>query len=132
MSAAGVVLISGELVILAKRIFFWEGIPVRYGGYWSPFAGAIEENETPKEAAQRELFEESGVKLPLESFKFQKVIHKDRPFHLFLAEVESIPKITLDEEHTELGTFRIDLLHTIDPIDKEVVKCIKNYKKNRN
>lgn len=132
MEAAGVALVSGDLVVLAKRIFFWEGVPVSYGGFWSPFAGAIEENETPQEAAQRELFEESGVKLPLELFKFQKVIHTDKPFHLFIAEVKSIPEITLDEEHTELGTFLIDNLHTIEPIDEEIIECIKSYKKNRN
>lgn len=132
MEAAGVVLICGKLAVLAKRVFFWKDIAVAYGGYWSPFAGQIEENETAQEAAQRELFEESGVKLSLELFKFQKVIHKDKPFHLFIAEVDTIPEITLDEEHTELGTFLIDTLHTIEPIDEEIVECIKSYTKNRN
>jgi len=131
MSAAGVVLVSDNLALLCKRIYFWEGIKVSYGGYWSPFAGSIEVGESPKETARRELIEESGIELPIEMFKFKKVIHTDIEFHLFVVELSSIPQVNLCQEHTEQGTFKIELLHTLEPIDEQVVKTIKEFK-NRN
>lgn len=131
MIAAGVVLISGDLVLLCKRIYVCDGIKVGYGGYWSPFAGAIEDGESPAETARRELIEEAGVELPIEKFNFKKVIHTDREFHLFVIELDSIPEILLDQEHTEQGVFKIDLLHTIEPIDENVINTIKEFK-NRN
>jgi len=138
MSAAGVVLISGDLVLLCKRAEFFEGQRLPYGGFWSPFAGAIEQGETPAQAAKRELYEESEIDLPIELFKFNKTILRtineqyNKDFHLFVVELDSIPEVVLDEEHTEQGTFLIEHLHTIEPIDEEIIKVIKSYIKNRN
>ena len=45
---------EGELLVLRRA-------PERLG-YWSLVAGGIEPDETPREAAQRELLEETGLK----------------------------------------------------------------------
>jgi 8-oxo-dGTP pyrophosphatase MutT (NUDIX family) len=62
-------------------------------------SGTIEDGETPVEAAKRELFEESGIDLPLESFEAVSVLEHDmRPFkseihtrHFFQVEIEEKP-----------------------------------------
>ena len=60
--AAGVLITCKNCVVLSKRIKTYEGQKVSYGGYWSPFAGLIEKGEDARDAAIRELEEESGVK----------------------------------------------------------------------
>ena len=36
------------------------------GGHWHVVAGALEDGESPQQAAERELFEETGLRVPLE------------------------------------------------------------------
>jgi len=50
----------GTSVLLGKRNFSPE---INFPGYWAPFAGAIEYGETPAAAAERELFEETQIKV---------------------------------------------------------------------
>ena len=52
-----------EIVVVVRRgpeFLVMRRAPERLG-YWSLVAGGIEPNETPGEAAQRELFEEAGL-----------------------------------------------------------------------
>ena len=57
--SSGLAILCGESILLCKRIEAYYGYKVPFGGYWSIFGGAIEKNESPKQAAKRELFEES-------------------------------------------------------------------------
>lgn len=52
-----------EIVVVVRRgpeVLVMRRAPERLG-YWSLVAGGLEPNETPLEAAQRELFEEAGL-----------------------------------------------------------------------
>ena len=120
---AGILVADGHSVLLAKR----NTKPgVRFPGHWSPFAGAIEEGETPKEAAVRELFEESEIKTegPIE------LLGKTKRggyglFFLFLYRVKSIPYPKIDSEHTEWGVFKIEsILSSPSPMDPWIVEKI--------
>jgi len=126
--AAGVCLVSKNLVLLARRNFYNNGFKCDLGGYWSPFAGAIEDAEEPNTTASRELFEETGFYVSSSNLYPQKIILRDsKKFYLFFCFVPSFPDIKLDGEHSEYGVFKIESLHTLNPIDDDVLNCLQNY-----
>ena len=47
---------AGEVLLLERR---------EPAGYWQSVTGSLEPNETPREAAMRELHEETGLELPV-------------------------------------------------------------------
>jgi 8-oxo-dGTP pyrophosphatase MutT (NUDIX family) len=129
---AGVAVTDGITVMLAKRATHWRGKPLSYGGYWSVFAGTVEPDETPFKGAERELDEETGIKIT-HPLKFIRKINGRRkiPFYFYVYEVDKIPFPVLDEEHTEWGLFRItDLGVSPSPIDGDIVRCLKFYQES--
>ena len=129
---AAICLVCRDSVILSKRIKIYKGKPVNFGGYWSPFAGTIEEGETPKECAIRELKEESEFSIPPNKVFFQNLIkRKDNKYlAFFIGILNEFPKIKLDYEHTEYNIFKFDELEKVKPLDKEIFKSLKKYYKN--
>lgn len=67
-----VVLNSEDKVLVGRR---------RDTGLWGLPGGRVEFGETIKVCAQRELTEETGLELPLSSFKVVKVVNCIRPHH---------------------------------------------------
>ena len=99
----------GNAVVLAKRVKLWEGQPVPFGGYWSPFAGAVEDGENPLTAAIREIEEESQLSFEITDLKYIKTIQReDSEMILYYIEDEKNETIKLNEEHTQVGTFLIE------------------------
>ena len=71
MYAAGVIVKCSGLVLLAKRIEYYKGHKVKFGGYWSIFAGSREPpSDPPMVCAVRELYEEAGIKIKTNRLKF--------------------------------------------------------------
>ena len=132
--AAGVFIISEGSVILCKRIFEYKGEKIPYGGYWSPFAGVIEKGEDARDAAIRELKEESGVIANKNDLNYiDDITSPDRVFTIFALEVKKFPKIKLDFEHTDMGYFFIEYLQELPSdykLDPEIVKSLQRYKNN--
>ena len=128
--ASGVALVHKGLVLLAKRI---EGPGHILGGYWSVFAGAVDENESLISCAVRELWEEGRIKLHASQLKFIKVISSplvDFSFHV--AEVDSLVTPTLNWEHTECGWFNINKLTSFpEKIDPSIIDCLLLYSKGK-
>ena len=128
-SASAVAVIYNNTVLLAKRseICYITGRKVPYGGYWSVLGGTIDEGESPKDCAVRELKEESGISLDVKKVKFlKKIPEKKIKFYLHYCEINKFPKVVLNEEHTEYGFFRIDTLSTFpSPIDPKIAKAIQ-------
>ena len=126
--AAGVAVLYGNSILLAKRIEFWgeEKAPVPYGGYWSIFGGEIEEGENPMMCAVRELEEEAQIKISITDLKFiKKIIDHDVEFVFYVTEVPSLINPVLNEEHSEFGWFSIDALNNFqEDIDPKIVECI--------
>lgn len=122
---AGVAVISNNNLLLAKRIVFYKGELVPYGGYWSVFSGTIENGESPEEAAERELFEETTLTIE-NPLQFAGEIDE---FSLFVTEFDDIVHPTLNFEHTEYGWFSIDVLSQFPyKIDEKIVNLILKYK----
>jgi ADP-ribose pyrophosphatase YjhB (NUDIX family) len=127
-SASGVAILYGESVLLVKRCIkcHLTGKPVPFGGYWSIFCGTIEQGETPKECAGRELHEESKIFIDFKNIEFVKSF-KNRSstfyFHAYRCNKILIPE--LNEEHTEFGWFKIkELKNFNESIDSKIVDCI--------
>lgn len=132
VSALG--LVHKNSILLCRRAEFFDGKPVKFGGYWSIFSGSIEKNEGPIYCAIREVKEESQIKLNIDDVKYVKTLYleEDVTMYVYMSEVDSLVSPVLDGEHTEYGWFEIDSLDSFPyDIDENIVKCIKKYKKNR-
>ena len=123
MAAAGVLIKFGNSILLCKRSSI-----CNYPGHWSIPAGAIEDGETPEQAARRELMEETQIEAG--ELKFTKKIDglrsKSRgvePFYVFTYEPSDIVFPKLDFEHTEFGYFRKEGLP--EPMCENILNLIK-------
>ena len=127
--AAGVFLFYEDSVLLCKRSLLFEGAPVPYGGYWSPFTGTIEEGESPMVTAQRELKEESGLEVKIHELKYIKEINRpDARLILYVHELNDFFSPILDAEHSEFGYFKIsDLTLRPHPLDLDIQEAIDFY-----
>lgn len=95
---------------------------------WLPPGGHIEENETPPEAAKREVLEETGFDIKLVSDEHLWMNHPntcsiERPFHCAL---QNIPSFRDEEEHQH-----IDLAFLAHPrgVAKEKKEVIEEHLK---
>jgi dihydroneopterin triphosphate diphosphatase len=77
------------------------------GSFWQPITGNVECNETFKQAAVRELYEETGIKEYLRLFDtgyfFEFFDDNRQQFEkVFAVEISSTTKVVLSEEHTDM------------------------------
>ncbi|MEM9987585.1 MAG: NUDIX domain-containing protein [Bacteroidota bacterium] len=66
------VLIKEGKVLLLKR-------PAKKGGGYNLVGGHVESGETPARALRREIFEEIGVRISLDSSEMMRVVYRERP-----------------------------------------------------
>ena len=121
----GVILTFKELVILARRIEFcpYKHFKVPFGGFWSPFCGAVEAGETLEQAACREVLEETGLVIDENKLK---ILSRIRDLSLFEYSLDKREDINLDYEHTEYGYFQSQYIDTLPiPMDEEIINIIK-------
>ena len=127
--SSGVGIIYNGLILLAERAREVNGIPCAMGGYWSIFAGAIEEGEDPMSCAVRELYEESEIKIGIENLVYAGEIQGDSPMsilHIYFSHFNHMPTPILNCEHTSYGWFSIkDIDAFPDPIDENIVDLLK-------
>jgi len=114
-------------VLLARRILVCPKtkIKVKFGGFWSVFCGAVEENESHYLAAHREVREETGFNLNKARFEH---IGKIRDLRLYVYQLDELLLPVLDYEHTESGWFKIDDIHiSPTPVDQDIAERIQMY-----
>jgi ADP-ribose pyrophosphatase YjhB (NUDIX family) len=131
MRAAGVSVFHAGMVLLAKRIDTYKGKPVPFGGYWSIFAGAVENIDlSPRHAAQRELQEETQITAPLDDLIYLDTIERpDTSLAIYSYTVNEALLPTLDYEHTECGWFTISSLDSFpSKLDSRLLESIKLYR----
>jgi 8-oxo-dGTP pyrophosphatase MutT (NUDIX family) len=131
--AAGVAIIFGNSILLAKRAKEWKGEPVPYGGYWSVFGGMVEKGEAPFKAASREAMEEAEIDIPVYELKFIKTFHEDGlDFIFYVHEARELLTPKLNFEHTEYGWFDVQELDRFqEDIEPKIVECISLYIERR-
>ena len=122
---AGVIIRFEETVLLGKRSL--NGC--KYEGYWSIPCGFVEKGESTFGAAERELLEETGIKIdrPLEHACTFRMSDEEK-FHIYLhvASEMLLPSLDAEDywEHSEWGYFRSEPNCLPDPISKEIKKAI--------
>lgn len=86
------------------------------GGLWNFFGGGAEPNEKPAETARRELREEAGVNVSLNSFN-QHMTHKekDSEFWYYVIRPKKVfkPKLNVESDKFEWMTFDDALNHKL-------------------
>ena len=102
VKVSGILIYYKEEVLLFKR-----SNKVRYNGNWSVPGGHIEMNESPEEAAKREVFEETMLMI---SGPIKEIGIYDDRFALFSKELDSKVEPVIDEEHDDWGWFGINNL----------------------
>lgn len=127
---SGVAILKGSSILLAKRI---EVCPINktkipYAGYWSVFTGSSEPNESPRQCAVREVFEETKIKIKTKDLAPVHVFQQEyRLFHLFCYRTHELITPSLNFEHTEYGWFDINSLSGFtEKIDHNLIEVIKN------
>jgi len=118
---AGIIVIHNNSVLLAKRIEFYKGELLPYPGYWSVFVGAIEQDESKEDAAERELFEETELTIENPLVEIGSI----NDLVLFATRFDDLVSPNLNFEHEEYGWFDIDSLHSFPyKIDKKIINLI--------
>jgi RimJ/RimL family protein N-acetyltransferase/8-oxo-dGTP pyrophosphatase MutT (NUDIX family) len=92
--------IGGEILLMKRSLSSVEG------GTWGVPAGKLEAGETPYQAAIRELFEETQIRVsPLQITEIGKLyVQKPRGtyiYHMFQVHLNEKPHLHLSHEHTE-------------------------------
>jgi ADP-ribose pyrophosphatase YjhB (NUDIX family) len=118
--SSGIILKCGDKVLLCKRADH-----ETYAGKWFIPTGHLEANETPKDCAYREFYEETNIKIDEEISLIGFITKKDDKgepkgliyVYLYESDKEMIPNLDKAEdghEHSDCGFFTINEL----PVDK--------------
>ena len=118
--SSGIILKCGNKVLLCKRADH-----ETYAGKWFIPTGHLEANETPKDCAYREFYEETNIKIDEEISLIGFITKKDDKgepkgliyVYLYESDKEMIPNLDKAEdghEHSDCGFFTINEL----PVDK--------------
>ena len=125
IKASGILVKFGSMVLLGRRSNACSDLH----GYWSMPCGIIDPGETPLQAAKREFFEETSIKLSTEIKPLTIFNIKDEDyFQVFYTEIKSLiyPEESAKDalEHDEWGFFTINKITIPHPITKETKKSI--------
>tara|TARA_R110001592_G_scaffold130031_7_gene343076 strand:- start:1565 stop:1978 length:414 start_codon:yes stop_codon:yes gene_type:complete len=124
----GTAVICGDKILLGKRIETYKGLPVNFGGYWSIFAGSVEDEEAPYFAAVRELKEETQLQPKNPIRYFRSFLDGECEFLFYVSHVEKLFTPQLSFEHTDSKWFEIESLRDFPyKIDKKILDCILDY-----
>ncbi|NGX63418.1 MAG: CTP pyrophosphohydrolase [Candidatus Anoxychlamydiales bacterium] len=102
-------------------------------GFWGVPAGKVEQNESPKKAAKRELFEETGIDIEdLAHIKCLGALYVKKPnvdyiFHLFKIQLHKTPIIQLSIEHQDYKWARMQDIDKM-PLVEGALEALQKYK----
>lgn len=107
--------IDGKILLMERALTKPEGKT------WGVPAGKIEAGETPRQAAIRELFEETAIEVSSSQVKEIGKLYVRKPrldytYHMFQVDVDEMPTVILSPEHTHylwVNAQDLDALHLI-------------------
>jgi len=122
--AAAIALFCKSSILLGRRIEFYKGEKVPFGGNWSLFGGRIEQGESPLDAAVREMKEETCIEIKGDPIFIRKYKTYNRyDFWAYALSIDYLPKVKINFEHDEYGFFSPENLP--QPMDPQIKKNIK-------
>jgi 8-oxo-dGTP diphosphatase len=110
-NAVAVIVDNDNKILLLKRGNKVLWMPSK----WGLVGGGIEKNETPKQAIEREITEETGLEIKkfIKSFSIQR--NPDSIEHIFVCRYDGDPTdIKLNEENTNYGWYDVDEMNFLD------------------
>ena len=119
---------SGVLIRLENSVLLCKRQPHGpLGGYWSVPAGMVEEGESPRQGAHRELKEETQIDVDIERLQHLTAFeaYDGGSFDLYLYETSDWLSPQLDYEHTAWGYFaltHIESLHIGPHLQEAIIK----------
>lgn len=121
---------SGK-ILLTKRAYTKEVCP----GKWENTGGSVLSGETSITASQREVFEETGLNIPLENFHFLDTIKTHEAFIDSYIALTSLPMeaVSLQENETiDYQWLTLSELHTLVYTESFASPIVKQYEKSKN
>ena len=121
-SGANVILVDNGKILLLLRKGGWKS------GAWGPPGGGVDKGETPKQAAVRETYEESGLRVKPEDLKLliQRTKHDYGMIYFYITDKFSDRGVALSHEHSGFSWAdmkRIDELDTtFQPDELAIIK----------
>lgn len=99
--------VSGCFIEVGDKILYLQYQPAKFNSTWGIPAGKVEPSETLATAIARELEEETGICLPINTFINPKTVYVRYPdydfiFHMFKHQFNTEPQVNIDEkEHQQ-------------------------------
>lgn len=95
---------EGKILILKRNL-----TDMHYPGLWDIPGGGVDEGESLREAAERELKEECNLEMKIDGEYFNMFHHAEKQIDIYGFKANSTEKeITLSDEHTEFKWIKKD------------------------
>tara|TARA_R110000824_G_scaffold48377_1_gene136637 strand:+ start:51 stop:470 length:420 start_codon:yes stop_codon:yes gene_type:complete len=121
-SGANVILVDNGKILLLLREGGWKS------SHWGPPGGGVDKGETPEQAAVRETFEESGLRVKPEDLELliQRTKHNYGMIYFYITDKFSGKDIKLSYEHSDFAWVDIKKIDeyntTFEPDELAVIK----------
>lgn len=104
----------------------------KFSGSWGLFGGKLETDETPRNAAVREFYEEAGVTYNSSEVAHLADIYYTLPeihytLHVYIISVQQKPDITLSREHDKYEWLTAEEIKSLHPIMPGVVMIVETF-----
>jgi len=126
-NAVAVIVNSDNKILLLKRA----DLPkIWMPGKWALVGGAIEKGETPLQAVEREIKEETGLTIDKFNKRFSIQRNPNSIEHVFACRYEGEPTdIELNEENTNYGWYDVDEMNFLDIVPHLIEYITLSFKK---
>ena len=127
-NAVAVIVNADNKILLLKRS---DAPKIWMPKKWALVGGAIEKGESPQQAVEREILEETGLEIKkfVKTFSIQR--NPDSIEHIFACRYKGEPTdVTLNEENTNYGWYDVDEMQYLDIVPnlvEYIVLCFKKY-----
>jgi len=112
-NAVAVIVNNDNKILLLKRGETTSWMPNK----WSLVGGMIEKDETPQQAVEREIEEETGLEIKKFTKSFSIERHEDSIEHVFACRYEGEPTdIDLDDENSNYGWYDVSEMEYLDTV----------------
>jgi 8-oxo-dGTP diphosphatase len=112
-NVVGVIVNNDNKILLLKRGGDAPWMPKK----WSLVGGKIDKKETPQQAVEREIQEETGLEIKKFTKSFSIERHADSIEHVFACRYEGEPTdIELDDENTNYGWYDVSEMEYLDTV----------------